>query len=96
MKYGVKNVTRIYIRFSFNYFCGFCFNCVESNMNISRSQAGQCDICGSRGPCLYCGRKERMDKIVDEKNDLTDEAIGKEGNQSISIPEPLKSEIKSS
>ena len=41
-------------------------------MHLSRYQARLCDICGNRGPCNWCGRKETYEKY-EEKDDIIEE-----------------------
>ena len=42
-------------------------------MDISRFDASCCDICGNRGPCGWCGRREWFPKIVEKTDDKKQE-----------------------
>ena len=39
-------------------------------MDISRYQARLCDICGNRGPCNWCGRREKLEKYVELDDEI--------------------------
>lgn len=39
-------------------------------MDISRYQARLCDICGNRGPCNWCGRREKLEKYVEDEGEI--------------------------
>ena len=43
-------------------------------MDISRYQARLCDICGNRGPCNWCGRREQLEKYAEDEREIKHEA----------------------
>jgi len=42
-------------------------------MDISRYQARLCDICGNRGPCNWCGRREKLEKYAEDESEVKHE-----------------------
>ena len=39
-------------------------------MFISKRDVSFCDICGNRGPCNWCGRKEWIPQYIEEKDEI--------------------------
>jgi len=42
-------------------------------MDISRYQARLCDICANRGPCSWCGRREKLEKYEEDEREIKHE-----------------------
>ena len=42
-------------------------------MDISRYQARLCDICANRGPCNWCGRREKLEKYAEDEREIKHE-----------------------
>jgi len=42
-------------------------------MDISRYQARLCDICANRGPCNWCGRREKLEKYEEDEREIKHE-----------------------
>ena len=42
-------------------------------MFISKRDVSSCDICGSRGPCNWCGRREKLEKYAEDEREIKHE-----------------------
>ena len=42
-------------------------------MFISKRDVSSCDICGSRGPCNWCGRREKLEKYEEDEREIKHE-----------------------
>ena len=42
-------------------------------MFISKRDVSSCDICGSRGPCNWCGRREKFEKYEEDEREIKHE-----------------------
>ena len=42
-------------------------------MFISKRDVSFCDICGNRGPCNWCGRREKFEKYEEDEREIKHE-----------------------